>query len=72
MRDLAYRRAQTNRAKQKAAKVVNRWWGWLPVEIDHRDIGKMASVHCSPCSCYMCGNPRRHFDELTVQERRHA
>lgn len=23
-----------------------------------------------PCSCAMCGNPRRHFGERTVQERR--
>ena len=24
----------------------------------------------TPCSCYMCGNPRRYFNELTIQERR--
>lgn len=23
-----------------------------------------------PCSCYACGNPRRHFGQKTVQERR--
>jgi len=23
-----------------------------------------------PCSCYMCGNPRHHFKELSIQERR--
>ena len=23
-----------------------------------------------PCSCPMCGNQRRHFGQLTVQERR--
>lgn len=22
------------------------------------------------CSCYMCGNPRKHFGELTIQERK--
>ena len=22
------------------------------------------------CSCPMCGNPRRHFGEVTIQERR--
>jgi sensor c-di-GMP phosphodiesterase-like protein len=22
------------------------------------------------CSCWMCGNPRKYFEELTVQERR--
>lgn len=24
----------------------------------------------TPCSCWMCGNPRRHFGEKTIQERR--
>lgn len=23
-----------------------------------------------PCSCPMCGNPRKHFGELTIQEKR--
>lgn len=22
------------------------------------------------CSCYMCGNPRKHFEEVTLQEKR--
>ena len=22
-----------------------------------------------PCSCWMCGNPRRHFGKKTLQER---
>ena len=32
-------------------------------------IGKVA---CTPamCSCYMCGNPRKHFSELTHQEKK--
>lgn len=24
----------------------------------------------TPCSCWMCGNPRRYFGEQSVQERR--
>lgn len=24
----------------------------------------------TPCSCWMCGNPRRYFGEKTIQERR--
>ncbi len=23
-----------------------------------------------PCSCYVCGNPRKHFNEKTIQEKR--
>lgn len=31
-------------------------------------VGKTA---CKPaiCSCYMCGNPRKFFNELTMQEK---
>ncbi|MEZ4775950.1 MAG: hypothetical protein R3D00_22420 [Bacteroidia bacterium] len=25
-----------------------------------------------PCSCFMCGNPRKYWNEKTVQERRFA
>lgn len=28
--------------------------------------------HLKNCSCPMCGNPRRHFNEPTLQERRAA
>ena len=24
------------------------------------------------CSCWMCGNPRKYFSELTIQEKRFA
>jgi hypothetical protein len=23
-----------------------------------------------PCSCHMCGNPRKHWKEKTIQEKR--
>lgn len=26
--------------------------------------------HLAACSCFACGNPRHHFDEPTMQERR--
>ena len=32
-------------------------------------LGKLANT-ATPCSCFMCGNPRRYFLELSVQERR--
>jgi hypothetical protein len=36
-----------------------------------RVAGKLA--HCrTPCSCWMCGNPRRYSGEVTLQERRAA
>ncbi len=33
-----------------------------------RDLGRIAHARQS-CSCWMCGNPRRHLGELTLQER---
>ena len=31
----------------------------------------MAVHTATRCSCYMCGNPRRHFNQKTIQELRH-
>lgn len=31
---------------------------------------KIAADTPTRCSCVMCGNPRRHFGEITVQEMR--
>ena len=36
---------------------------------DPRHIGKIAHAR-RLCSCSLCGNPRRYYRELTVQERR--
>lgn len=32
------------------------------------DIDGIAADNLAGCSCYMCGNPRRHFNELTIDE----
>lgn len=34
-----------------------------------RKLGMVVST-AAPCSCAMCGNPRKYFGELTAQERR--
>ena len=47
---------------------------WHRHEISRRDIGR-AGITRVPCSCFMCGNPRRNFkgdDALTIQERKAA
>jgi hypothetical protein len=36
---------------------------------DARARGRLAKTR-TPCSCWMCGNPRRHLGERTLQERR--
>ena len=34
---------------------------------DPKRIGALTTTP-TPCSCYMCGNPRKHFGALTRQE----
>lgn len=43
------------------------WHGSEESREDH--IRKMAETR-HPCSCHMCGNPRKHWKEETVQEYR--
>ena len=62
----ALRRANNLRIKK------NRRWLW---RIDHAQVGwekawGRAVKTPTPCSCPMCGNPRKFFGELTMQERR--
>ncbi len=39
----------------------------LNVEIPHSVINTP-----TPCSCYMCGNPRKYFKEASLEERRYS
>ena len=59
---IAYRRAQ----KQRLKKLRHKWWGR---ELSSGELERVV-VTPTPCSCWMCGNPRRYFGEGTVQERR--
>lgn len=70
MRDKAYRRWREQISKQHVRHVVERVWLDTAGYLNPRTIGKMAHSHCVPCSCYMCGNPRRHWNIKTIAERR--
>ena len=65
MRTKAWRRQQE--FKKKKNVVYHNWFSWF--ERTPRIIGKKAH---SPkmCSCWMCGNPRKYFNEKTIQEKR--
>ena len=70
-RGLAIKRHHDSRIKSKTKQILERWHGWwINEEVSASEIGRCASVHCKGCSCFMCGNPRRHFNEKTIQERR--
>lgn len=61
----AIRRHHTERIKQKVRKMLRRW---LPVhKVTDKQVGILTNTRC-PCSRECCGNPRRHFGELTRQE----
>lgn len=62
----ALRRHHYNRLKVKRRF----YWSGDWKALDERQRGLVVDTPC-PCSCWMCGNPRRYFGELTIQEKRH-
>lgn len=42
------------------------WWGR---KLDAKEISQVVDTP-TPCSCSMCGNPRKWFGESTIQERK--
>jgi cobalamin biosynthesis protein CbiG len=62
-RTRGYRRSKDDLAKRRVRRSL------MGQGLDDKDIGKLASVHCKPCSCYMCGNARK-YNGKTVQERK--
>jgi len=63
-RSRAFRRSCERKAKKKAKYI------WDNGSNDGRRIGKMANCHNRPCSCEICGNPRKYFNERTIREKR--
>jgi hypothetical protein len=60
MDGIARRRAEDARLKKQRQI----WWGRrLPPELVSRAVDTP-----TPCSCWMCGNPRKYFRELSRQE----
>lgn len=69
MRGLAIRRRHERRVRRRALRHLLSQGTFMPVPITPRAVGRRAATRAA-CSCWMCGNPRRFFGELTVQERR--
>lgn len=71
MRDRAYRRQQDERARHRALRALERLFVSdllrpIPARMVHR-----YAIDRTPCSCPLCGNPRRYFGTRSIQERRH-
>lgn len=69
MRSLAYRRHQRQRAKHRALRYLRWIFSSDPRWITPRQVAHFAEDR-TPCSCWMCGNPRRYLGEVTRQELR--
>jgi hypothetical protein len=69
MRGLAYRRHQWQRARGRALRYLRRLWPAKPEWLTARLVARYA-VDRVPCSCSLCGNPRRFTGEATRQELR--
>jgi hypothetical protein len=64
MRSRAWRRHHERRIKYR----VRRYYGGYAKD-NPRQLGRLAHAR-QLCSCWMCGNPRRHLRERSLQERR--
>ncbi len=53
----------TIKRQSKIAKALS-----IPTKNPHK-FAKMHSVNCGDSNCAMCGNPRKFFDEKTLQEK---
>ena len=70
----AIRRHHYQRLKKKAKRYYfakYSWWRKLYGENREEDCGFIADTQ-TPCSEVCCGNPRKHFNKTTKQERLHS
>lgn len=72
MRNKEFRRFQEKKKKNWAKKLLKILFHDIPnYIISAKEIGRRAHTP-QPCSCNMCGNPRKHCkskkDKLTIQE----
>lgn len=72
MRGIAYRRHTVAREKARALRKLKARWNWTPpegrpAEYIEAQVGILAATR-APCSCFACGNPRRHFGTLPMGE----
>ncbi len=63
MRGRAFRRCTADRSKRQAQSILVAWGK----PTTPRNLGLVGSTR-RPCSCWMCGNPRRYYGEPTRQE----
>lgn len=69
----AERRHHYRRLKNR--RIDRNYWGRshqdFPLGWTSAHLGMATDTPCA-CSCTMCGNPRKHFGEVTLAEKRHS
>lgn len=73
MRNIAYRRHQEQKHRAKAKRHFKERWNWTPPNGIEEPNHIQVCIHATTpkgCSCYMCGNPRKYFNEKPVQEQK--
>jgi len=60
-------RAIRRHHRQRLKHARKTYWGRTLTTA--KELGRVVDTP-KPCSCFMCGNPRRYFQELTIQERK--
>lgn len=62
-------RAERRHHMDRIKKRVRGYYQFAREPVNPREVcGKLARTR-TPCSCPMCGNPRKHFGSLTRQEK---
>jgi hypothetical protein len=67
MKNRAYRRHHAERMIRRAERLLGSWAkdkDWVNWS------ARRWADNLAKCSCESCGNPRRHFNEVTIQEQR--
>ena len=67
----AIRRHHYARIKNNRRKLIDSqyWFDTFPEDVKNVVVCIMVNTPAR-CSCMGCGNPRKHFNEVTLQERR--
>ena len=74
-RNRAYIRHCKKRARNHVKHIVEEVWGMSRKDFKSDEgyqhwLNIMVTTHAKPCSCSMCGNPRRYFNDKTIQEKK--
>lgn len=66
------RRQEGLKRAERVLRVYRAVWNYNdPMGLHDGKFAKRLIKTRVPCSCPMCGNPRRHFGQVTRQERQH-